>query len=119
MAELFQKAKKDNIIEELKLDPIDDTMLRNAGITKTQFKSIIGFANRNRPLEEYKKTMKMFKKDHMVDVREYEEKKQEIDDEIMERKLAAKRAEKARQQKLEQERKEQQEKLRQEQEQIR
>ena len=119
MAELFQKAKKDDIIEELKLDPIDDTMLRNAGITKTQFKSIIGFANRNRPLEEYKKTMKMFKKDHMVDVREYEDKKQVIDDDIMERKMAARRAEKARQAKLEQEKKERQEKLRQEQEQLR
>ena len=54
MADLFAKAKNENIIAELELDPIDDTQLRNLGVSKTHFNTIIGFANKTRPLEEFK-----------------------------------------------------------------
>ena len=64
MAELFIKAKNPNIITELELDPVDDTILRNLGVSNTHFQTINSFANKYRPLEEYKNTLKLFKKDH-------------------------------------------------------
>ena len=64
MAELFVKAKNENIITELELDPVDDTMLRNLGVSNIQFKTIAGFANKTKPLEDYKNTLKLFRKDH-------------------------------------------------------
>ena len=109
MADLYEKAKNENIITELELDPVDDTQLRNLGVSNTHFNTIIGFANKTRPLEEFKKTVKLFKKDWQGEMKEYLAKKRVIDDEIHERKMVRKRAEQARQRQLEKEKKEQKE----------